>query len=58
MGILAWVVLGLIAGALAKLVYPGHQGGWHFGDNRLGYSRSFSWRVCWASLAGGRDDRI
>jgi uncharacterized membrane protein YeaQ/YmgE (transglycosylase-associated protein family) len=27
MGILAWVVLGLIAGALAKLIYPGNQGG-------------------------------
>ena len=27
MGILAWLVLGLIAGALAKLIYPGHQGG-------------------------------
>ncbi len=26
MGIIAWVVLGLIAGALAKLIYPGHQG--------------------------------
>lgn len=25
--IIAWVVLGLIAGALAKLIYPGHQGG-------------------------------
>lgn len=27
MGILAWLALGLIAGALAKLIYPGHQGG-------------------------------
>lgn len=27
MNILAWLVLGLIAGALAKLIYPGHQGG-------------------------------
>lgn len=27
MGILAWLVLGLIAGALAKLIYPGQQGG-------------------------------
>ena len=25
--LIAWAVLGLIAGALAKLVYPGHQGG-------------------------------
>ena len=27
MGILAWLALGLIAGALAKLIYPGNQGG-------------------------------
>lgn len=25
--LIAWLVLGLIAGALAKLIYPGHQGG-------------------------------
>ena len=27
MGILAWIVLGLVAGALAKFVMPGQQGG-------------------------------
>lgn len=27
MGILAWIVLGLIAGAIAKAIYPGPQGG-------------------------------
>ncbi len=27
MNILAWIVLGLIAGAIAKAIYPGHQGG-------------------------------
>lgn len=27
MGILAWIVLGLIAGAIAKLILPGKQGG-------------------------------
>ncbi len=27
MGILAWIVLGLVAGALAKLIMPGPQGG-------------------------------
>jgi uncharacterized membrane protein YeaQ/YmgE (transglycosylase-associated protein family) len=26
-GIIAWIILGLIAGALAKLIYPGPQGG-------------------------------
>jgi uncharacterized membrane protein YeaQ/YmgE (transglycosylase-associated protein family) len=27
LNILAWIVLGLIAGAIAKLIYPGEQGG-------------------------------
>jgi uncharacterized membrane protein YeaQ/YmgE (transglycosylase-associated protein family) len=27
MGIIAWIVLGLIAGAIAKAIYPGNQGG-------------------------------
>ena len=26
MGILAWVILGLLAGAIARAIYPGHQG--------------------------------
>ncbi len=36
MGILSWVVLGLVAGALAKLIYPGHQGGGIFATIGLG----------------------
>lgn len=27
MNIIAWIVLGLIAGAIAKAIYPGRQGG-------------------------------
>ncbi|NEQ31488.1 MAG: GlsB/YeaQ/YmgE family stress response membrane protein [Leptolyngbya sp. SIO4C5] len=27
MNILAWIILGLIAGAIGKAIYPGHQGG-------------------------------
>jgi len=27
MNIIAWIVLGLIAGAIAKAIYPGQQGG-------------------------------
>jgi uncharacterized membrane protein YeaQ/YmgE (transglycosylase-associated protein family) len=27
MGIITWIILGIIAGALAKLIYPGNQGG-------------------------------
>jgi uncharacterized membrane protein YeaQ/YmgE (transglycosylase-associated protein family) len=36
MGILAWIVLGLIAGAIAKLIYPGQQGGGIFATIGLG----------------------
>ncbi|MBD0346039.1 MAG: GlsB/YeaQ/YmgE family stress response membrane protein [Coleofasciculus sp. Co-bin14] len=25
--LIAWLILGLIAGAIAKAIYPGHQGG-------------------------------
>ncbi|RCJ29474.1 transglycosylase [Nostoc minutum NIES-26] len=34
--IIAWLVLGLIAGALAKAFYPGHQGGGIFATIGLG----------------------
>ena len=30
MGIIAWIVFGLIAGAIAKLILPGKQGGGWF----------------------------
>lgn len=36
MSIIAWLLLGLIAGALAKLIYPGHQGGGIFATLGLG----------------------
>lgn len=34
--IIAWLVLGLIAGAIAKAIYPGHQGGGIFATMGLG----------------------
>ncbi|MBD2101368.1 GlsB/YeaQ/YmgE family stress response membrane protein [Leptolyngbya sp. FACHB-261] len=36
MNIIAWVVLGLIAGAIAKAIYPGYQGGGILGTMILG----------------------
>ena len=36
MGILAWILLGLIAGAIAKAIYPGQQGGGIFATIGLG----------------------
>jgi uncharacterized membrane protein YeaQ/YmgE (transglycosylase-associated protein family) len=36
MNLLAWIILGLIAGAIAKAIYPGRQGGGILGTMLLG----------------------
>lgn len=41
MNILAWIVLGLIAGAIAKAIYPGTQGGGILGTMILGIVGAF-----------------
>lgn len=41
MNILAWIVLGLLAGAIAKAIYPGHQGGGILGTMILGIVGAF-----------------
>jgi uncharacterized membrane protein YeaQ/YmgE (transglycosylase-associated protein family) len=41
MNILAWIVLGLIAGAIAKAIYPGVQGGGILGTMILGIIGAF-----------------
>ncbi|MCP5164135.1 MAG: GlsB/YeaQ/YmgE family stress response membrane protein [Pseudomonadales bacterium] len=41
MGILAWIVLGLIAGALAKWLMPGPDGGGLFTTMLLGVAGAF-----------------
>lgn len=41
MNILAWIVLGLIAGAIAKAIYPGDQGGGILGTMILGIIGAF-----------------
>ncbi len=41
MNILAWVILGLIAGAIAKAIYPGNQGGGILGTMILGIIGAF-----------------
>lgn len=40
-GLLAWAILGLIAGAIAKAIYPGHQGGGILATMALGIIGSF-----------------
>lgn len=39
--IIAWIVLGLIAGAIAKLIYPGRQGGGILSTMLLGIVGAF-----------------
>ncbi len=41
MGILIWAVLGLIAGAIARAIYPGHQGLGLIGTMVLGIIGAF-----------------
>ena len=41
MNLLAWIVLGLIAGAIAKAIYPGNQGGGILGTMILGIIGAF-----------------
>ncbi|ARV62683.1 transglycosylase [Nostocales cyanobacterium HT-58-2] len=41
MNILAWIILGLLAGAIAKAIYPGHQGGGILGTILLGIIGAF-----------------
>jgi len=41
MNIIAWLILGLLAGYIAKLIYPGHQGGGPFATFFLGTVGAF-----------------
>ncbi len=41
MNLLAWIVLGIIAGAIAKAIYPGRQGGGILATMILGIIGSF-----------------
>lgn len=53
MGILAWIVLGLIAGAIAKAIYPGHQGGSFLGTMLLGVVGAFIGGTLYSLLTTG-----
>lgn len=39
--IIAWIILGLLAGAIAKAIYPGRQGGGIFATTFLGIIGAF-----------------
>jgi uncharacterized membrane protein YeaQ/YmgE (transglycosylase-associated protein family) len=41
MNIIAWIILGLLAGAIAKMIYPGNQGGGFIATMFLGIIGAF-----------------
>lgn len=41
MNIIAWIILGLLAGAIAKMIYPGTQGGGFIATMFLGIIGAF-----------------
>lgn len=57
MGVIAWVVLGLIAGALAKWLMPGRDGGGWFVTMSLGIAGAFvgGYLGTLLGLGGGAD---
>lgn len=53
MNIIAWIVLGFLAGAIAKLVYPGNQGGGILATIILGIIGAFIGGSLYALLTTG-----
>lgn len=53
MGILAWIVLGLIAGAIAKAIYPGYQSTSILGTMLLGIIGAFVGGTLYTLLTTG-----
>lgn len=53
MGVLAWIVLGLIAGAIAKAIYPGYQSSSILGTMILGIVGAFIGGTLYTLLTTG-----
>ncbi|WP_066377440.1 MULTISPECIES: GlsB/YeaQ/YmgE family stress response membrane protein [unclassified Anabaena] len=53
MNIIAWIILGLLAGAIAKAIYPGHQGGGILATMILGIIGAFIGGSLYSLLATG-----
>ncbi len=53
MNIIAWLLLGLLAGAIAKAIYPGHQGGGILATIILGIIGAFVGGSLYTLLATG-----
>ena len=52
MGILTWLIVGLIAGGIGKAIYPGHQGGGLLATIGLGIAGSILGGFIGSSLFG------
>jgi uncharacterized membrane protein YeaQ/YmgE (transglycosylase-associated protein family) len=55
---LTWIILGLIAGAIAKLIYPGKQGGGIIGTMILGIIGAFIGGTLHTLITQGRFDIV
>lgn len=53
MNILAWIILGLLAGAIAKAIYPGSQGGGILSTIVLGIIGAFVGGTLYSLLTRG-----
>jgi uncharacterized membrane protein YeaQ/YmgE (transglycosylase-associated protein family) len=53
MNLIAWVVLGLLAGAIGKAIYPGHQGGGILATMVLGIVGAFIGGTLYTLLSTG-----
>lgn len=53
MGLIAWAVLGLLAGAIAKAIYPGSQGGGILSTMILGIIGAFLGGSLYTFLTSG-----
>lgn len=53
MDIIAWIILGFLAGAIAKLLYPGNQGGGILATILLGIIGAFIGGSLYALLTTG-----
>ncbi len=54
MGIIAWIVLGLIAGAVAKLIMPGRDPGGVIATILIGIAGALVGGFLWSVLTGNR----
>jgi uncharacterized membrane protein YeaQ/YmgE (transglycosylase-associated protein family) len=53
-GIIGWAVLGVVAGALAKLIYPGTQGGGLIATMALGIAGAFIGGILYTFFTTGK----